>query len=151
MDPGHELGASRAGRGDGVFATRPFRAGDTVLVGEIDRTVRENHSHATQISRSEYVLLAGLASKVNHSCNPNCGVRINEKGAPDLVAMVDIAAGEEVAFDYSMRNYSIDHFPTRCQCGAAVCRGVITGWKDLPEDRRAAYRGFVAPYLLEFD
>jgi hypothetical protein len=36
-------------------------------------------------------------------------------------------------------------------CGAAACRGTITGWKDLPPDRKAAYQGLIAPYLLDLE
>jgi hypothetical protein len=50
-----------------------------------------------------------------------------------------------------MRNYSIEHFPSRCLCGSKICRGSVTGWKDLPDDWKEAYQGFVAPYLLELD
>jgi len=151
MHAGCELSLTGDGRGHGVFAIRSFHAGDTVMAGEIERRLRENHSHATQVGLTEYVELAGLAPKVNHSCNPNCGVRINGAGAPDLVARWNIAAGEEITFDYAMRNYSVDHFPNRCLCGSARCRGTVTGWRDLSEERRAAYRGIVAPYLLELD
>jgi uncharacterized protein len=56
-----------------------------------------------------------------------------------------------ITFDYAMRNYSIEHFPGGCLCGADICRGSVTGWKDLPADRKAAYDGLVAPYLLEID
>jgi len=97
------------------------------------------------------VLLAGLGPKVNHSCDPNCGVRINDAGAPDLVARYSIASGEEITFDYAMRNYSVEHFPSPCLCGSDGCRGTITGWKDLPDDTRATYRGLVAVYLLDLD
>jgi len=38
-----------------------------------------------------------------------------------------------------------------CLCGADTCRGAVTGWKDLPAERKAAYEGLVAPYLLEID
>lgn len=41
---------------------------------------------------------------VNHSCSPNCGVRLNDAGAYDFVAREPIAAGEEITFDYAMRN-----------------------------------------------
>ncbi len=50
-----------------------------------------------------------------------------------------------------MRNYGVDFFPPKCMCGAKDCRGVITGWKDLPENKKKEYAGFVAPYLLELD
>lgn len=147
---GCELRRTEA-KGDGVFATRPFRRGETVVIGEIACRVDLNDAHASQVGASEYVLLAGLGPKVNHSCDPNCGVRVNVSGAYDLVARRDFAAGEEITFDYAMRNYSIDHFPARCRCGATHCRGSVTGWKDLSDDVKAAYAGLVAPYLLEMD
>jgi hypothetical protein len=50
-----------------------------------------------------------------------------------------------------MRNYSIEHFPGGCLCGADLCRGSVTGWKDLSVERKADYVGSVAPYLLEID
>src|SRR5205085_6791907 len=87
---GYELSVTGDGRGDGVFATRSFQAGETVMVGEIDRPLPQNHSHATQIGPTEYVQLGGLGSKVNHSCDSNCGIRVNDAGAPDLVARRNI-------------------------------------------------------------
>jgi hypothetical protein len=50
-----------------------------------------------------------------------------------------------------MRNFTIDHFPAVCLCGAARCRGSITGWKDLPAARKADYGELVAPYLRMMD
>jgi hypothetical protein len=151
VDVGCELRRCSGGKGDAIIATRSFGVGDTVLGGVILRRVSQNHSHATQVGMAEWVELAGLAPKVNHSCDPNCGVRLNASGAPDLVARRPIRAGEEVTFDYAMRNHTIDHFPIRCRCGARICRGRITGWKDLPADRKAAYLGLVAPYLVEIE
>ena len=57
------------------------------MVGIIDKIMEENHSHASQIGENEYVLHAGLITKVNHSCDPNCGIRVNETGAHDSVAI----------------------------------------------------------------
>lgn len=151
MDLGYELRGAGDGKGDGVFATRNFQPGETVLVGVIERRLPANHSHATQVSQSDYVLLGGLAPMVNHSCEPNCGIRLNKSGAPDLVARQEIVPGDEINFDYAMRNYSVEYFDASCQCGAAYCRSSVTGWKDLPDERRTAYRGLVAPYLIEAD
>jgi hypothetical protein len=147
---GYELRTTKR-KGDGVFATRPFQVGETVVVGTIARRLSSNTRNASQVSLNEFVLLGGLGSKVNHSCDPNCGVRVNESGAYDLIALRDFATAEEITFDYAMRNYSVEHFPIRCLCGSQICRGSITGWKDLPLARKEAYRGFVAPYLLELD
>ena len=121
------------------------------MPGVIEKRLPGNHSHASQIGENDYVLHGGLISKVNHSCDPNCGIAVNATGAHDFIAFRDIRAGEELTFDYAMRNYGVAHFPAACHCGAPNCRGKITGWKALPPERKRAYEGFVAPYLLELD
>ena len=149
-DDGYELRTAIDDRNDGVFATRDFAAGETVMRGVPGRPAPANHSHANQVSLDAWEFEDGLPPKVNHSCDPNCGVRAAAVGF-DFVALRPIAAGEEITFDYAMRNYVIEHFPDRCLCGAAHCRRTITGWRELPDERKAAYGEFVAPYLLEAD
>ena len=150
MNAGFELRGT-PGKGVGVFATKPFKIGHTVMPGVIDKVVDGNYSHASQIGENQFVLHASLISQVNHSCDPNCGVRVNETGAHDFVARKTISANEEITFDYAMRNYMIDHFPKMCMCGSNMCRGTITGWKDLPFEKKKEYAGLVAPYLIELD
>jgi len=150
-EEGVELRATAAGKGDGVLATRPFAAGETVMVGFLVGALTGNDSHATQVGPGRWALHGGLGPKVNHSCDPNCGVRLNDGQAFDFVARRPIGAGEELTFDYAMRNFTIDHFPAICRCGAARCRGSVTGWKDLPAARKADYGELVAPYLRMMD
>jgi hypothetical protein len=139
------------GRGDAVLTTRTFAAGDTVMVGFLIGALTGNDSHATQVGPDRWARHGGLGPIVNHSCDPNCGVRLNEGQAFDFVARRPIAAGQELTFDYAMRNFTIDHFPAVCLCGAAQCRGSVTGWKDLPAERKADYGELVAPYLRGMD
>jgi hypothetical protein len=150
MKDGFELRKS-SGKGEGIFATKLFKVNDIVMVGLIKETLNGNHSHASQIGEHEYMFHAGLIPKVNHSCSPNCGIRVNETGAHNYVAIKEIGVNEEITFDYAMRNYIIDYFPKKCMCGAKRCRGRITGWKDLPDEKKKEYESFVAPYLLELD
>lgn len=150
MNVGFELRTSPQ-KGEGIFATKAFTTDEIVMEGKIEKILKENNSHASQIGINKYILHAGLISKVNHSCGPNCGIRVNEDGAHDFVARRDIAIDEEITFDYAMRNYGVDYFPPKCMCGSPLCRGTITGWKDLPNDRKKMYEGFIAPYLLELD
>lgn len=138
-------------KGEGVFAARFFQVGETVMIGHIECELDHNHPHASQVGEGRFVLHGGLIPKVNHSCEPNCGIRLNSSDAHDLVARRPIAPGQEITFDYAMRNYSIEYFPTHCRCGSPRCRGRITGWKDLPAQRKADYHGFVAPYLTDID
>ncbi|NEO87195.1 MAG: SET domain-containing protein [Spirulina sp. SIO3F2] len=150
MEIGFEL-RKVSGKDEGVFATQSFQIGERVMIGKIEKVLDKNDSHASQISKNKHVRHAGLISKVNHSCEPNCGIKVNETGGHDFVAMKNINVDEEITFDYAMRNYSIDYFPDQCACGSTDCRGRVTGWKDLPEMRKNAYKGFVAPYLYELD
>ena len=81
---------------------------------------------------------------LNHSCNPNIGVR----GQISFVAMRDIPAGSELTIDYAM----IDGDPAErmdCRCGAPDCRKVITGndWR-LPQ-LRERYRGYFSRYIQD--
>lgn len=139
------------GKGEGIFAIRSFKVGETVMIGKIEKILDKNHSHASQIGLNQYAFHAGMISKVNHSCDPNSGIRVNETGGHDFVAMKNISEHEEITFDYAMRNYSVDYFPPVCLCGTKKCRGVVTGWKDLSETRKKDYETFVAPYLLEIN
>ncbi len=139
------------GRGLGIFALQSFRKGDILHVGVLDHAPIANHSHASQISKTEFVFHKGFSSKFNHSCDPNCGIILNETGGHNIVAMSDIAAEDEATYDYAMRNYRIEHFPGPCECGHVNCRGLISGWKDLPQQRKDDYAGFIAPYLIEID
>jgi uncharacterized protein len=149
MSDGIELRTVGA-KGYGVFATRSFSAGETVVVGVVERELSGNSRLANQVGPNRFILHGGLFQMVNHSCEPACGLRVNESGAYDLVARRPLEPGEEVTYDYAMDNYSVEYFSGQCSCGESNCRGRVTGWKDLPESRRIEYAGFIAPYLMDY-
>ena len=122
-----------------------------MIPGVAGRAVSENDAHPNQVGIDEWVIEDGLGPMVNHSCEPNCGVRLSDRGAYDYIALRAIAVDDEITWDYATRNYTINHFPSECLCATAGCRGRITGWKGLTEEQKAAYAGFVAPYLCELD
>jgi hypothetical protein len=78
----------------------------------------------------------------NHSCDANLGVR----GEITFVAMRDISAGEELTHDWAMTDDNEDD-PVQCHCGAAHCRGILTGkdWQ-MPEVQQR-YAGYFSTYL----
>ncbi len=135
MTIGYELKAT-PGRGEGVFSTKSFSIGEIVMIGFIEKELESNHSHASQISASRHVLHGGLISKVNHSCCPTCGISVNASGAHDFIAFRSIEKGEEITFDYAMRNYSIDFFPNPCLCGESECREKVNGRKGLSSQKK---------------
>jgi uncharacterized protein len=78
---------------------------------------------------------------INHSCEPNVGFA----GNIVLVAMRDVAAGEELTTDYALFDDADD--PMACNCGTPSCRGTISGrdWQ-LPELQRK-YGSYFSTYL----
>ena len=98
--------------GSGVFTKNFYSKGQVVMMGVMDKIVSINHVGVSQIGEHEYVAPVGFMALVNHSCNPNCGIKVNEAGAHDYVAMRDIEPGDEVTFDYAMQNFFVDHFPS---------------------------------------
>lgn len=138
-------------KGNGVFASKAFKKDDIVLVKRIAKECSGNNSHATQYGIDRFILHDEVSTNVNHSCDSNCGIQVNEKGSHMLVAKKDIADGEEITFDYAMENYTIEHFPPQCMCVSSTCRGKITGWKDLTKEKKEEYRNWAAPFLFELD
>lgn len=148
--PGCVFGLVDAG-GRGVYALREYVQGEIVVAGQADGELPRDRHPLKQTTIDEAALRGGLMGKVAHSCAPNCGIRLNQAGTHDLVARYAIRPGTEITIDYAMRSFSIDLFPAHCQCGTVGCRGSITGFRDLPHERKVAYRGMVAPHLLVLD
>jgi uncharacterized protein len=139
--------------GHGVFAREAISSGDLITVwggvvvteDKLSELPEEKATHGIQVEEKVYLIPLGdedPADMFNHSCNPNVGLC----GQITLVAMRDIAEGEEVCFDYAMSDSS-DYDEFECHCGTPHCRKKITGndWK-LPELQRR-YKGFFSPYL----
>ena len=78
----------------------------------------------------------GLAAYLNHSCDPNC--EIDEiKGRVWLFAIRNIAAGEELVWDYNLYD---DDDPAPCHCGSPKCRGTMYSREWMAKLRRREAR-----------
>ena len=142
-------------RGAGVFARAPLTAGELLTMwggelftgAQLATAAPALRIHAIQVHDDLYLVPHGHlegADYFNHCCDPNAGLQ----GQIGLVALRDIAAGEQVCFDYAMSDSS-DYDEFECRCGAPSCRGRVTGadWR-LPHLRRR-YRGYFSPYLQQ--
>ena len=78
----------------------------------------------------------GMAMFVNHSCDPNCETD-EEGGRVYIAAIRDIAAGEELTYDYCLYDGD-DEAP--CHCGSKSCRGSMYSPEELKKMARAAAR-----------
>ena len=81
---------------------------------------------------------------LNHSCEPNLSVR----GKREMIALRDIAAGEELTFDYSI---TVDELPWTmdCLCATPSCRKVVRAIQFLPPDMVASYLPYINPYFVD--
>lgn len=136
----------------GVFARAFIPAGELLVMwaGEIVPADRLHEvdplivSRSVQVEENLYLVPAQVepCDFINHSCNPNAGL----SGQIALVALRDIAPGEEVCYDYAMTDGSpYDEFT--CQCGEPTCRKQVRGTDWMRPELQARYRGHFSPYL----
>jgi SET domain-containing protein len=74
----------------------------------------------------------GTAMFMNHCCAPNCETE-EEDERIFVVALRDIAAGEELVYEYNL--YDSDDATQDCYCGAVNCRGTMFSVAEV--ERRA--------------
>jgi len=141
--------------GRGLFATEEFRPGEIVCVkggyifnratlGEITPSLGPAEIQIADdlfIGPRHTEEREGGMIFSNHSCDPNIGVQ----GQIVFVAMRQIAPGEELTHDWATTDD--DDYSTPCRCGAATCRGVITGRDWQKKDLQRKYRGKFSWYL----
>jgi len=145
----------KSSSGKGAFAKEKICKGEIVFIkgGHI---LKKGEYYTSSQANSylpisdNYVLAAGNPEEeneiklfVNHSCNPNCGLR----GEITFVAIRDIDIDEELTFDYAFLDN--EDYKFNCTCGAINCRKIITGrdWKI--KEIQEKYGNYFALYLKE--
>jgi SET domain-containing protein len=136
--------------GLGVFSRTPIKKGDLVI--ECQGILRHRDEvidgmRALQIGPDTYLAEdpehPQLDDFINHSCVANLGFI---DGSPKLYALRDIAAGEELFWDYCT-SINEPGWQVDCRCQAGSCRGKIQSYCDLAEEDKARLRSRVLAYL----
>jgi uncharacterized protein len=141
--------------GRGVFAKAMIARDEVVVVKggyvlnreQRDRIGEELGPSETQITENLFIGPTTPAERergmmhLNHSCEPNLGLQ----GQIVFVALRDIAAGEELTFDYAMTDD--EPYEMECRCGSETCRKLITGtdWRN-PELQKK-YDGYFSWFI----
>ncbi len=153
--------------GLGIFAARPFRAGDRIhrinIVREITPEAPLRPELGERQDHCDYpdgrVVLFGFPDRhINHSCDPNA-YALYETAVPKgpasaaglhdtyLVARRDIVAGDEITCDYNINITGGSSWP--CHCGAKRCRGETIGdFFLLPIEIQKEYRPLLADWFV---
>ncbi|HEX6499800.1 MAG TPA: SET domain-containing protein-lysine N-methyltransferase [Micromonosporaceae bacterium] len=130
---------------DEIVAIKGGHIVDTATLATLPERLRESDIqiadgfHLAALDESEY---ESVMLFLNHSCEPNVGFA----GNIVVVAMRDIAPGEELTTDYAL----FDDYDgeMECRCGTASCRRVVGGrdWRRPELQRR--YGRYFSWYLL---
>lgn len=147
--------------GRGVYASKDIEAGTKIIeyIGELidkdesEKRAWKQHAHAEETGDAAVYIFTlnkswdidgnvpwNTARLINHSCDPNCEAWIEGKRI-FIYALRDIAAGEELGFDYG---FDIDCFEDHpCRCGSEQCVGYIVNREQWPQlaERLAATSG----------
>ncbi|KAI6850542.1 SET domain-containing protein [Hortaea werneckii] len=140
-------------RGFGVRSCRSFAPGQIIMeyTGEIitesecQRRMREvyKNMHCYYLMELERGLIidgtrGSMARFINHSCKPNCEVRmVKINGTPRMGVFAGedgVTTGEELSYDYNFDNFGTER--QVCYCGAQGCRGFLSKRLNKEEMKR---------------
>lgn len=150
--------------GKGVFAGRKFSRGEVIIEFTGDWfTYEEQYEPCLvedmylQVGENLFIgPSGGLDDFINHSCDPNAAIIIGRQAGRQagrtilLVAIRDISADEEIAYDYSLLMID-DDWEMACQCGSPNCRKRVREFKYLPDEVQEHYvaLGIVPDYVMK--
>ena len=123
---------SSAVHGAGCYTLTPIRAGERILEYEgarLSKSAADERYAERDITylfsvgdRAEVIDGFGAAMFINHCCSPNCQTEEDDERI-FILALRDIAAGEELTYEYHLHDSDEDDQP--CFCGTDNCRGTM--------------------------
>ncbi|GAA5236597.1 SET domain-containing protein [Verticiella sediminum] len=154
--PWHVLRRSRV-HGTGVYAARKIPAGTRIFEyqGEIISPDEADRRHPVNPDDPFHTFFFALSNDtvidgnvngndsrwVNHSCEPNCETEETDDHKVYIVALEDVARGDELFFDYGLvldeRITKTVREQYRCLCGTPSCRGTMLALKRKPAQKTA--------------
>ena len=142
--------------GLGVFATRDFAEGETILIIDDSRVVDDQHPlrpdagehnyHCDYLAGGKVVLMRSPERHINSSCDPNTFVKtINE--VRSVMARRAIQAGEELTYDYIIDCHG--GIVWQCSCGAVRCRGtIVSSFFELSVEQQKEYLPLLSEWFI---
>lgn len=116
----------------GCYTLRPIRKGEKVCEydgprytkAEADQRYKDRSITYLFSFGDENAVIDGFGTAmfINHCCEPNCESE-EDNGRIFITAIRDIAAGEELTYEYNL--HDSDSEKGDCVCGAPSCRGTM--------------------------
>jgi uncharacterized protein len=131
----------------GCYTTRPIKKGTSIVEYDGPRFSKDVADERYQDRFITYLFSTGNGGEVidgfgaamfiNHCCEPNCETE-NLDGRIWVVATRDIAAGEELTYEYNLHDSDDDD--ANCYCGTKKCRGTMFSDDEVKRRARRARR-----------
>ena len=131
----------------GCYTTRPIRKGTLIIEYVGEYLTNEQADDLYDDFQNTYLFGLdggkriidgyGVAAFVNHSCQPNCETD-QIRGKMWIIALRDIAAGEELTYDYNLYDGEDD---APCLCGSRSAAGEACIRVAPAQDREEAGKG----------
>ena len=142
--------------GKAVYAAQVFGEGDLITrfrgrrfpADKVPSPMHGTADRFVQVTPDAYLgPSGGIDDLINHSCQPNAGLRFTTAGV-FLIAIRPIAPGDEITWDYST-TLAGSNWHMICRCQSVGCRRIIGDFATLSPERRQWYRArnLVPPYL----
>jgi SET domain-containing protein len=129
----------------GCYTTRRIKKGTRVIEYDGPRFTKDEADERYKDRDITYLFSCGddktvidgfgTAMFINHSCDPNCESD-NVGGRVFIIAIRDIAVGEELTYEYNL--YDSDDDSANCYCGANKCRGTMFSEDEVKRRARKA-------------
>lgn len=136
--------------GNGIFALKDIKKDEILFEFEGDILSLENvnwtddmHDHAVQIGENAWISNTGIGRSINHSCEPNCGI----KNLIQVVSLRNIKKDDELTYDYEMTENS--KWMMKCDCRSKRCRKIIGRHENMPEEIKQKYKGYISEWLVK--
>ena len=131
--------------GNGLFANRYIGKGKRVIQYTGDKVKKKigykrAEKHLPKIfifELNHHYLIDGKvrwnpARFINHSCNPNCDIEI-ENNEIWVISLKNIKKNQELNYNYGYSFDSVDVAEHPCRCGSKNCVGYILDRDDWPK------------------
>lgn len=129
----------------GCYTTAPIKKGTRIAEYTGPRISKEEADASYEDSTITYLFGLGngdividghcTAMFINHSCDPNCETS-EEDGHVWITAIKNIAAGDEITYDYCLYDGGDDE--ATCNCGTRKCRGTMYSGDEVRKRKAAA-------------
>jgi uncharacterized protein len=130
----------------GCYTTSPIAKGAFIVEYTGPRITTQEADERYHLSERTYLfgldcathVIDGncIAAFINHSCDPNCETD-EVHGQVWIIACRDIAAGEELVYDYNLYDGEEDD-ESRCLCRTASCRGTMYSEEEIEKRAKNA-------------